>query len=183
MPWIASRAPALVANGSVSACGCRRMRAYLIVAPEESSGSSGPVHPARSSAGSTGGLRRCLPVAAKIAFIIAGTTADAPGSPRPPGCSVFWMMCTSISGASLIRRTRYASKLVCAYLTRFVSKYLWAIVSNFSDAYVSNEGAGGFGQSWSHERLCSRRRGAQLHRRWQTAWVVVIGDRQDRRSA
>ena len=48
-------------------------------------------HTCFSSAGSTGSLRRRLPVAAKIAFVTAGTMADVPGSPIPPGDSVFSM--------------------------------------------------------------------------------------------
>ena len=43
------------------------------------------------AAPSTGILRRRLPVAAKIAFAIAGTMADVPVSPIPPGDSAFSM--------------------------------------------------------------------------------------------
>jgi hypothetical protein len=41
---------------------------------------------------STGILRRRLPVAAKIALAMAGTTADVPVSPIPPGASWFFTM-------------------------------------------------------------------------------------------
>jgi hypothetical protein len=56
-------------------------------------------------AGSIGSFRSRLPVAAKIAFAIAGMIADVPGSPMPPGASLFLTICTSIAGASLIRTT------------------------------------------------------------------------------
>src|SRR5262245_38524902 len=41
---------------------------------------------------STGILRRRLPVAAKIALAMAGTTAEVPVSPIPPGASWFFRM-------------------------------------------------------------------------------------------
>src|SRR5215469_12757734 len=47
--------------------------------------------------------RRRLPVAAKIALAMAGTIADVPGSPMPPGGSEFFTTCTSMIGASLMR--------------------------------------------------------------------------------
>ena len=56
-------------------------------------------------AGSIGSFRSRLPVAAKIAFAIAGMIADVPGSPMPPGASLFLTICTSITGASLMRTT------------------------------------------------------------------------------
>jgi hypothetical protein len=39
---------------------------------------------------STGSFRRRLPVAAKIALVTAGTMAEVPGSPIPPGGSELW---------------------------------------------------------------------------------------------
>src|SRR5262249_40248886 len=55
---------------------------------------------------SIGILRRRLPVAAKIALATAGTIAEVPGSPIPPGASLFWMRWTSIAvGASSMRST------------------------------------------------------------------------------
>jgi hypothetical protein len=56
-----------------------------------------------SNVESIGSFRRRLPVAAKIAFVIAGMTAEVPGSPIPPGEFVLWTMCTSTVGASSIR--------------------------------------------------------------------------------
>ena len=53
-----------------------------------------------------GSLRMRLPVNAKIAFVIAGAMPTVPGSPMPPGASPFFTRCTSITGASLMRRTR-----------------------------------------------------------------------------
>ena len=58
------------------------------------------------SAGSTGNLRRRFPVAARIAFVTAGTMTEVPGSPIPPGASVFLVRYTSMAGASFMRRTR-----------------------------------------------------------------------------
>ena len=52
---------------------------------------------------SIGSFRTRLPVAAKIALVTAGITADVPGSPTPPGASVFLTRWTSIEGASLMR--------------------------------------------------------------------------------
>ena len=52
---------------------------------------------------STGNLRRRLPVAAKTALAIAGTMADVPVSPIPPGGSALGMIWTSIAGASFLR--------------------------------------------------------------------------------
>src|SRR6266481_5473049 len=51
-----------------------------------------------SSAGSAGGLRRRLPVAAKIAFMTAGTIAEVPDSPIPPGRLVLLTIWTSMTG-------------------------------------------------------------------------------------
>lgn len=56
-----------------------------------------------SVAASTGIFRSLLPVAAKIAFAIAGTIAEVPGSPIPPGGSSLSTICTSMDGASSIR--------------------------------------------------------------------------------
>src|SRR4029078_6349378 len=53
-----------------------------------------------SIATSTGILRRRLPVAAKIAFLTAGTIADVPVSPIPPGGSELGTILTSIEGGS-----------------------------------------------------------------------------------
>ena len=44
-----------------------------------------------------------LSVAAKIALATAGTIAEVPGSPIPPGGFELWTIWTSIAGASLIR--------------------------------------------------------------------------------
>ena len=52
---------------------------------------------------STGIFLSRLPVAAKIALATAGTTADVPGSPMPPGASELGTIWTSIAGASLMR--------------------------------------------------------------------------------
>src|SRR5213594_3407119 len=51
----------------------------------------------------TGSLRIRLPVAAKMALVTAGITAEVPGSPMPPGASLLLTRWTSIAGASLIR--------------------------------------------------------------------------------
>ena len=59
-----------------------------------------------NAAVSTGGFRRRLPVAAKIALVIAGTMAEVPASPIPPGGSALFTMYTSIAGASFIRSMR-----------------------------------------------------------------------------
>ncbi|MGC1573700.1 MAG: hypothetical protein WA750_16510, partial [Pseudolabrys sp.] len=40
-----------------------------------------------SAEGSTGSFRKRFPVAAKIALVTAGTIADVPASPIPPGGS------------------------------------------------------------------------------------------------
>jgi hypothetical protein len=62
------------------------------------------VHPGCfDAAASIGILRKRLPVAAKIALATAGTIAEVPGSPIPPGSSELWMIWTSIAGASLMR--------------------------------------------------------------------------------
>ena len=47
--------------------------------------------------GSTGIFRRRLPVAAKIALATAGTMADVPASPMPPGASKLSRIKTSLS--------------------------------------------------------------------------------------
>src|SRR5262245_58495593 len=57
-----------------------------------------------NAAASTGSFRKRLPVAAKIALVTAGTMAEVPGSPIPPGGSKFWTMWTSMAGASFMRR-------------------------------------------------------------------------------
>src|SRR6516164_4392668 len=57
-----------------------------------------------SALASTGILRRRLPVAAKIALAMAGTIADVPLSPKPPGGSALLTMWTSIGGASFKRK-------------------------------------------------------------------------------
>ena len=56
-----------------------------------------------NAAVSTGIFRKRFPVAAKIALAIAGTIADVPHSPIPPGGSALSTMWTSISGASFMR--------------------------------------------------------------------------------
>jgi hypothetical protein len=53
---------------------------------------------------SIGSFRSRLPVAAKITLVTAGTIAEVPDSPIPPG-SKLWTMWTSIAGASLMRST------------------------------------------------------------------------------
>jgi hypothetical protein len=66
-------------------------------------------HPSQCYAGrfsavvSTGSFRRRLPVAAKIALATAGTIAEVPGSPIPPGGSELWTIWTSMAGASFMR--------------------------------------------------------------------------------
>src|SRR5205807_4705489 len=45
-----------------------------------------------NAAVSTGGFRSRLPVAAKIALVTAGTIAEVPASPIPPGGSVLFTM-------------------------------------------------------------------------------------------
>src|ERR1700720_4373494 len=52
---------------------------------------------------SIGSFRKRLPVAAKIALVTAGTMAEVPGSPIPPGGSKLWTMWISIAGASFMR--------------------------------------------------------------------------------
>jgi hypothetical protein len=47
---------------------------------------------------SIGSFRKRLPVAAKIALVTAGTIAEVPGSPIPPGGSELWTMWTSMRG-------------------------------------------------------------------------------------
>jgi hypothetical protein len=49
-------------------------------------------------------------VAAKMALLSAGTIAEVPGSPIPPGDSALSTMWTSMVGASFIRRIWYVSK-------------------------------------------------------------------------
>jgi hypothetical protein len=63
-------------------------------------------HAAFKAAGATGSFRRRLPVAAKIALATAGAIAAVPGSPIPPGACVLETRCTSMTGASLMRRGR-----------------------------------------------------------------------------
>ena len=67
-----------------------------------------------SALASTGNLRRRFPVAAKIALVTAGTIAEVPASPIPPGGSELLMMWTSMAGASLMRSIWYVSKLACS---------------------------------------------------------------------
>jgi hypothetical protein len=62
------------------------------------------VHTCLSSVGSIGSFRNRLPVAANTALVTAGTMADVPVSPIPPGGSGLWRMWTSITGASSMRR-------------------------------------------------------------------------------
>ena len=38
-----------------------------------------------------------LPVAAKMALVTAGASAEVPGSPMPPGASALFTRCTSIT--------------------------------------------------------------------------------------
>jgi hypothetical protein len=57
-----------------------------------------------NAAVSIGSLRKRLPVAAKIALAIAGTMAEVPASPIPPGGSGLCTMWTSMAGASSMRR-------------------------------------------------------------------------------
>ncbi len=57
-----------------------------------------------NAAVSTGSCRKRLPVAAKIALVTAGTIAEVPASPIPPGGSELWTMWTSTAGASFMRR-------------------------------------------------------------------------------
>jgi hypothetical protein len=65
-----------------------------------------PVHDGSFNAAvSTGSFRKRFPVAAKIALVTAGTIAEVPASPIPPGGSVFWTMYTSTAGASFMRST------------------------------------------------------------------------------
>jgi hypothetical protein len=52
---------------------------------------------------SIGGLRRRLPVAAKIALVTTALTMAVGASPMPPGASAFLIKCVSTSGTSLIR--------------------------------------------------------------------------------
>lgn len=67
---------------------------------------SNAVYPDLSWALSIGSFRTRLPVAAKIALVTAGITADVPGSPTPPGASALLTRWTSIKGASLMRSIR-----------------------------------------------------------------------------
>src|SRR4029077_7143396 len=63
-----------------------------------------PVHTGCFNAAvSIGSFRKRLPVAAKIALVTAGTMAEVPGSPIPPGGSALWAMWTSMAGASFMR--------------------------------------------------------------------------------
>ena len=54
----------------------------------------------------TGSFRIRRPVAAKIALVTAGITAEVPYSTTPPGASVLLTRCTSTTGASLMRSIR-----------------------------------------------------------------------------
>ena len=60
---------------------------------------------AAREAGSIGSLRIRFPVAANTALATAGARGGTPVSPMPPGSPLLGTMCTSTSGASLIRRT------------------------------------------------------------------------------
>src|SRR5205814_6097202 len=51
-----------------------------------------PAQTSFNAAVSTGGLRKRLPVAAKIALVSAGTIAEVPASPIPPGGSALFTM-------------------------------------------------------------------------------------------
>ena len=53
-----------------------------------------------------GRLRMRLPVAAKIALVIAGTIGEVAGSPVPVGAESLLTMLTLISGVSLMRAMR-----------------------------------------------------------------------------
>jgi len=53
-----------------------------------------------------GSLRMRLPVAAKIALVIAGTIGEVPGSPAPMGAESLLTMLTLISGISLMLAMR-----------------------------------------------------------------------------
>ena len=53
-----------------------------------------------------GSLRMRLPVAAKIALVIAGTIGEVPGSPVPVGAESLLTMLTLISGISLMLAMR-----------------------------------------------------------------------------
>src|SRR5208283_1557138 len=55
---------------------------------------------------STGRVRKRTPHAAKIALPRAGAAIAVPTSPSPPGGCELSTQCTSICGASLIRRLR-----------------------------------------------------------------------------
>jgi hypothetical protein len=63
---------------------------------------------------SIGSFRRRLPVAAKMALTTAGTMAEIPALPVPPGGSELWTMWTSMAGASFMRSIWYVSKFVCS---------------------------------------------------------------------
>src|SRR5262245_58082694 len=65
-------------------------------------GEQSPQAPSFRALAVTGSLRTRVPVAAKMAFVTAGTTAEVPASPIPPGDSPLCTMCTSTAGASLI---------------------------------------------------------------------------------
>ena len=54
----------------------------------------------------TGSLRIRRPVAAKIALVTAGASAEVPGSPMPPGAASLCTKYTLMAGASLIRSKR-----------------------------------------------------------------------------
>jgi hypothetical protein len=54
----------------------------------------------RIAAGRIGRCRTRAPVAAKIAFAMAGATGVVAGSPRPTGASLLGISSTSISGTS-----------------------------------------------------------------------------------
>src|SRR5215472_1045234 len=60
---------------------------------------------AAREAGSIGSLRIRFPVAANTALATAGARGGTPVSPMPPGSALLGTMCTSTSGASLIRKT------------------------------------------------------------------------------
>src|SRR5438552_14978266 len=52
-----------------------------------------------------------FPVAAKIAFVTAGAAHGTPGSPMPPDFSLFFTMCTSISGVFIDSQHRVVMKI------------------------------------------------------------------------
>ena len=52
-----------------------------------------------------GNLRSLFPVAANTALATAGAVGGSPGSPVPVGSAALGMMCTSMTGISLMRNS------------------------------------------------------------------------------